>query len=103
MKKSTTLLLILFISIIVLTAFFHKNLNAQVFWDEVNSGVTVSLNSVSNIDAFRAWVCGDNGTVLRTVDCGYNWHNVSGNGIPSNVELVNIYGVSLYTALTAPM
>ena len=101
MKKLTSLLFILVTSLIILTAFYHQVLNAQVFWEERNSGVTVSLNSVSDINAYNAWICGDNGTVLRTADCGYNWHNVSGNGIPSNVELVNIYGVSSSTALTA--
>ncbi len=80
MKKLSALLFILIIPIIVLPAFFHKSLNAQVWWEERNSGVTVSLNSVYNLNVLNAWTCGDNGTVLHTTGRGYNWHNVSGGG-----------------------
>ena len=80
MKKKSVLLLILIIPIIVLTAFLHQSLNAQVFWEERISGVTESLNSVHNFNVLNAWICGDSGTVLHTTDRGYNWHNVSGGG-----------------------
>ena len=100
MKKSSSLLLILITTFIILIS-FHQSLNAQIFWEERNSGVTVSLNSVHNLNSPDAWICGDSGTVLHTTNRGYNWSNVSGNGLPSNVTLVNIYGVSSTTALTA--
>lgn len=77
------------------------NLHSQVFWNECNSGVTAALRSVSNIDASMAWVCGANGTVIKTINGGYNWTNHTSNGIPTNVLLINIFGVDANTALTA--
>lgn len=72
---------------------------AQMF--EQNSGVSVSLNSVSVFDLNNAWVCGANGTVLRTTNGGNNWLNVTGSGIPVNVTLVNIFAVTPSLVLTA--
>ena len=74
---------------------------SQYFWTEQVSGTTTNLTSVSNIDAFNAWVCGSNGVVLKTSNSGYNWSNLSGGGLPSNISLVNIYGISSTVALTS--
>jgi len=63
----------------------------QVFWEERQSGVTVSLNAVSNYNATIAYVCGDSGTVLRSTNNGYNWTNVGINGIPQSVMLGSIF------------
>jgi photosystem II stability/assembly factor-like uncharacterized protein len=95
MKKFTILksaMLIVFISI---------NSYAQVFWNEVNSGVTVSLNSVSNVNAIVAWACGQTGTVIKTTNSGYNWINASISGIPNTLNLVNVYAVDANLALSA--
>jgi len=78
-----------------------SSLQTQYFWTEQVTGVTTPLTSVSNIDAINAWVCGNNGVVLRATNSGYNWVNVSGNGLPNNISLVNIYGISSAIALTA--
>jgi len=94
--KSTKLILIyaiLFSSVI--------NPQSQVFWNEVNSGVTVSLRSVSNVNSYIAWACGASGTVIKSTNGGYNWINFNGNGIPTNVLLINIFAVDAFTALTA--
>jgi photosystem II stability/assembly factor-like uncharacterized protein len=64
---------------------------SQVFWEERPSPVTVPLNSVSNYDGFNAFLCGDSATVLKTTNRGYNWTDVSRNGIPANVNLVSIF------------
>lgn len=80
---------------------FTSSIYSQYFWTEQESGTNVILNSVSNIDGTNAWVCGYNGTVLKTSNSGYNWNNVSGNGIPSNILLVTIYGISNTTAVVA--
>jgi photosystem II stability/assembly factor-like uncharacterized protein len=87
---------------IVFTLLFvsgSHNLYSQTFWNEVNSGVTAALRCVSNIDATVAWSCGASGTVIRTTDGGYNWENLT--GIPSNVTLINIFGIDQDHALTA--
>ncbi|MGA2669750.1 MAG: hypothetical protein ABSF32_12685 [Ignavibacteria bacterium] len=69
---------------------------------EQQSGVTVSLNSVYAISKGQyAYICGSNGTVLKTDNSGAEWVNVSGNGIPSNIELVNICCADYQIAITA--
>ncbi len=73
---------------------------SQIFWDEIPTGVSVQLNSVSNVSGQVAWACGVNGTVIKTVNNGYNWVNASGN-IPNTITLVSISGVDGSTALVA--
>lgn len=70
-------------------------------WVEQNSGVTTQLTSVSAIDYFNAWICGYSGVVLKTANSGTNWQNVSGNGIPSTIQLINVFGISTNIALVA--
>ena len=74
---------------------------SQVFWNECTSPVTTALRAVSNIDGNNAWICGAGGVVLKTTNAGYNWANVSGNGIPNTMTLISIYGVNSSIALTA--
>ncbi len=71
-----------------------------IFWDEMQSGVTVSLNSVSNLDGNTAFLCGDSGTVLRTINYGYNWTKTGQNGIPASVKLNTIFAYSQNLVLT---
>jgi photosystem II stability/assembly factor-like uncharacterized protein len=69
---------------------------------EQTSGVTVQLTSVSVPNILgNGWICGYSGTVLRTTNNGMNWANVSGNGIPATVQLINILGIDASMALTA--
>jgi len=42
-----------------------------------DSGVQVRLRGISAVDAHTAWASGREGTVLRTVDGGAHWTNVS--------------------------
>lgn len=67
------------------------NVNAQ--WSEQVSGSTATLTSVYSLDNSNVWVCGYTGVVLRTTNGGVNWINCTGNGIPTNVSLINITGV----------
>jgi len=80
MKKSFILFAILFLSISV---------NGQ--WTEQTSGVTTALQSISAVDNNVAWICGDGGVVLRTVNGGTTWENKSGAPIPATTGLVNIF------------
>jgi photosystem II stability/assembly factor-like uncharacterized protein len=70
-------------------------------WQEQVSGVTSQLTSISVIDNLNGWICGYNGVVLRTTNTGTNWLNVSGNGIPATIQLINIFGISQSSAITA--
>ncbi|MBE2219765.1 MAG: hypothetical protein IAE90_16255, partial [Ignavibacteria bacterium] len=73
---------------IIVLMFVTSAVLCQGSWVEQVSGVSVSLNSaVTSNWVNNAWVCGDNGTVLKTTNLGTNWVNVSGNGIPSNINL----------------
>lgn len=89
------------LTIVTLSMFYSLNVLISQPWTEVTTGVTTPLTSVSHYDNSNAWTCGNNGVVLRSTNQGLAWSNVSGNGLPSNISLVNIYGVSTSTALTA--
>lgn len=84
-----------------LSIFCSLNMLISQPWTEMTSGVTTSLNSVSHYDNMNVWICGDSGVVLRTINGGNNLSNISGNGLPTNISLVNIFGVSVNIALTA--
>ncbi len=86
---------------VTLSMFCSLNVLISQPWTEVTTGVTTPLTSVSHYDNTNAWTCGNNGVVLRSTNLGLAWSNVSGNGLPSNISLVNIFGVSASTALTA--
>lgn len=84
MKKS----LFIFIALI-----FTSNLcNSQ--WVEQNSGTSLTLYSVSAVSNNVAWACGSGGTVLRTVNGGTTWTNVTGSPIPASLDLYSIFGWS---------
>lgn len=83
---------------------FSRLTYSQVFWEELPQIVMTPLNSVSDYDCSIAYACGDSATVLKTTNRGYNWTNVSLNGISANVNLVNIFIVSvtpLHTVIAA--
>lgn len=50
---------------------------AQGTWTPLDSGVTVTFRGISAVSADVAWVSGSRGTVLRTLDGGETWQNVS--------------------------
>jgi photosystem II stability/assembly factor-like uncharacterized protein len=78
---------------------------SQWSWTELNTGVSVQLNSASSLSVGwqndPVWACGYNGTVIRSTNSGQNWQNVSGNGLPNNITLFNIFIIDANTALTA--
>lgn len=79
----------------------HKTFSQVGVWTEQSSGVTVTLTSANAYLGGTVWVCGYSGTVLRSSNYGVNWQNVSGNGIPSNMQLINIAAVNSSTAVTS--
>jgi len=46
-------------------------------WQEQASGTTNGLRAIEFIDFQNAFAVGDNGVVLRTVDAGYHWVDIS--------------------------
>lgn len=85
----------LFSIVILVILAFPVSLLSQS-WVFQNSGTTKKLNSVS-VTRNLAWVCGDSGTVLKTTNNGSNWFNYSGNGIPANLKLINIFCHKTYS------
>ena len=49
----------------------------QGTWTPLTSGVTVTFRGVSAVSADVVWVSGSRGTVLRSLDGGATWQNVS--------------------------
>ncbi len=81
-----------FIFILFFLCVIISNITYSQTWMEDSSGVNVQLNSVYSINP-RSWCCGNNGTVLRIRNAYIyygRWTNVSGNGIPAGIDLVNI-------------
>lgn len=73
-------------------------------WSEQNSGVNTRLNcigSTQNHDVNYAFVCGDNGIVLKTSNAGLNWINAGSNGLPSNIDLYTISMFDINKVITA--
>ena len=50
---------------------------AQGTWTPLASGVSVTFRGVSAVSAEVAWASGSRGTVMRTLDAGATWQNVS--------------------------
>jgi hypothetical protein len=95
------------IFIVILLILISKSAYCQ--WGEFkeqNSGVSTELNSSacqygSLGQTLTNWVCGNNGVVLRSKSNDSVWISTGQNGIPSNVNLVNICAYDSMIALTA--
>jgi photosystem II stability/assembly factor-like uncharacterized protein len=57
-------------------------------WVTQNSGTTQHLYDVYFIDTQTGWACGDNGTILKTINGGINW-NLQNTSITEPVETVH--------------
>src|SRR4030095_10857743 len=90
----------IYLLLILFTVILNFHLSSQVFWDEPSTGVSVSLNSVSNVNGQIAWACGNNRTLIKTINNGYLWTSAA-IGIPANATLVNIYALDGSIAFTA--
>jgi len=55
--------------------------HAQEPWGLLPTGTQASLRGLAAIDAKVAWVCGTQGTILRTVDGGSTWQSCSNPGL----------------------
>ncbi len=80
------------ITIFIVIIFYFNSFAQPSPWSEQFSGVSTTLTSVWCNDVNVGWICGYSGTVLRTTNRGINWINLTGNGIPTNVQLINICG-----------
>lgn len=95
-------------ALLFLTAvlFIHQFSYTQTPWTyrECVSGVSTNLTSASvNISFYSSYavVCGSGGVVLKTTNSGTNWINVSGGGLPSNIDLTTVCYIAPDTFVTA--
>jgi len=90
------------LSVLFIFVFIPATVNSQTnTWIEQTSGTTQTLTSVHSSYSINVWACGYAGTVLRSTNHGTTWLNVSGNGIPANVLLINIVSIEPSTAIVA--
>lgn len=61
--------------------------------EEQYSGSTASLRGLSVVDSTSAWASGSGGAVLRTIDGGKSWQNVSSN-LPDTLDFRDIEAFS---------
>lgn len=64
------------------------------------SGVTTSLNTVSTVSQNVGWIGGNGGVVLRTINGGTNWTNVTGSPI-GTAAVYAICGIDANTCLVS--
>jgi photosystem II stability/assembly factor-like uncharacterized protein len=69
-------------------------------WEQLESGVTQDLNSISFICLNRGSVIGDEGIILRTGDGGYNW-TAQNSGVMDNLYDIFYYDYSIILAVGA--
>lgn len=87
MKKSLTVIL-------TIAVFILMNCESFSQWVELNSGVSVKLNSLSSIKDLTTWACGNNGTVIKSSNMGDTWSNGNQSGITSGITLNHIYCIN---------
>ncbi len=67
----------------------YKTLKSNAPVNPIELGITKSLNAITFVSETNGFVCGDSGTILKTVNGGSNW-TASSTGIPANVDLTAI-------------
>src|SRR5688572_22339342 len=88
MKRNLTVFLFSFIAITLLP------LCSQSQWVELNTGVSVRINSISSIKQVTTWACGVSGTVIKSSNSGDNWENGNLDGIGPAINLNHIYALT---------
>jgi photosystem II stability/assembly factor-like uncharacterized protein len=70
---------------------------SQGAWTPLTSGVNVTFRGISAVSADVVWVSGSRGTVLRSLDAGATWQNVS----PAGYGTLDFRDVDAFDATTA--
>ena len=77
--------------------FTISNQTSAYDWEVVTSPVTTDLTAVSIVNTQVAWICGNAGVVLRSLDNGTTWSKVT--NVTGNPDLYSISGISSTTAI----
>ena len=86
------------VMILLLLACSNKQPEYEIIITKQETSSTASLRGLSVIDENTAWASGANGTVLRTIDGGTSWHDVSVPGADS-VDFRDIEGLEAEEAI----
>ena len=78
--------------LIILLFTLNFQVNSQLF--ECSTGITTELLSASNsMPGYyyqKGWACGVNGVIIKGSGYGNQWVNLTGHGVPTNINLYNI-------------
>jgi photosystem II stability/assembly factor-like uncharacterized protein len=85
--------------LVALFALALVTVNARAQWNIQKSHTTASLRSVHAVSEMVAWASGANGTVLRTMDGGVNWHSCAIPNGAEKLDLVSVQGSDENTAV----
>ncbi|MFL5765782.1 MAG: YCF48-related protein [Bacteroidia bacterium] len=80
---------ILFLSFFILVFSFESE-SQTASWTPLTSGTTQHLSSVSAINKDTVYVCGDSGTILKTINGGITWTPQS-SGVTDNLISMSFY------------
>jgi photosystem II stability/assembly factor-like uncharacterized protein len=70
------------------------------WWHVKPSSVTTSLNTVSAVNRYVGWIGGDNGVILRTINKGTTWTNVT-SAVIGTTDVFAICGLDSNTCLVS--
>ncbi len=63
------------------------SMNAQNFWEKIDSPTSKKLTSVIFIDSSNGWAAGDSGLIIHTTDAGESWTTQNYN---DSIAIVNL-------------
>lgn len=72
------------------TGKIYKTTNCGYNWTVVHQTDSLYLEQIQFVDPNHGWICGEKGTILRTLDGGRSWHDIS---ISSDCENLLLYGM----------
>jgi Secretion system C-terminal sorting domain len=75
--------------------------NSQESWVELVTGTTSKLNSISSVRNTATWVCGENATIIKSVNSGDSWVNANYAHIPNNTNLLSVTALNKDIAFVA--
>lgn len=75
--------------------------SAEDFWRMVPTQTGASLRGLYPIDRTTAWVCGSQGTLMRTIDGGQSWVRSRIEGLDEKTELRSIHAWSAQEVMVA--
>lgn len=87
----------LLLFLILLSSLCIPNYSQQYGWHVIPSGTTNHLQSIHLINTGIGYVCGNSGTVLKSIDEGINWDQLS---VPTSVNLNDIFVFDQNDAIT---